>query len=503
MRLERDALFVGLDVGTGGVRVLAVDAAGALVAQAMVEHPLLTPRPGWTEQNPDDWWAGAVGALTAVTGQLGARARQIAAVGLTGQMHGSVFLDRTGAVIRPALLWNDQRTADQCREITGRLGEDGLLRLTGNVALTGFTAPKILWLRAHEPEQYARLAKVVLPKDYIRYRLTGALATDVADASGTLLLDVVQRRWSREMLGALDLPASLVPDLFEGPEVTGRVTAEAARATGLPAGIPVVAGGGDQAAGAVGLGVVSGGQLFCSVGTSGVVFAACAEPKIHPQGRLHAFCHAVPGTWHVMGVMLAAGGSLRWLRDALYPGAGYEAITSEAAGIPAGAEGLVFLPYVTGERTPYADPHARGAFVGLGLQHRRAHIARATLEGIALGLTDCLDLVRGLGVAVPRARIAGGGARSPLWRQIIAACFDLPLERMALDEGPAFGAAVLAAVGAGAFADVPAACAAMVRVEAPPELPDPALAAVYRDWHRVFTASYQFLKPVFPRLLAG
>lgn len=491
-----------MDVGTSGVRVLAIDAKGDVVAQATVEHELLVPRPGWTEQRPEDWWAGSVQAIRAVTEQLGERARDIAAVGLTGQMHGSVFLDAHGDVIRPALLWNDQRTAAECEEITERVGLERLLKIAGNPALTGFTAPKILWLRNHEPEAFARVAKVILPKDYIRYRLTGAYATDLADASGMLLVDVANRRWADEILEALELDRSLLPELYEGVDVTGYVHREAAEATGLPEGIPVVGGGGDQAAGAVGLGLVDEGRVSCSVGTSGVVFAASDRPVFHPEGKLHAFCHCVPGRWHVMGVMLSAGGAFRWYRDQLGGGADYDTLTREAAEVPAGAEGLLFLPYLTGERTPHADPHARGAFIGLGVHHRRKHMTRAVLEGITLGLNDSVVLTRELGVAVPELRITGGGARSDFWAKLMATIFEAPVVRMKVDEGPAFGAGILAAVGAKMYDSVQSACEVMVQTADTIE-PDASLRDTYRKQHELYRKAYQQLRDLFPALVGA
>ncbi|HYF91717.1 MAG TPA: xylulokinase [Symbiobacteriaceae bacterium] len=504
------AIFLGVDVGTSGARVLAVDASGRLAAIATAEYPLLTPRPGWTEQNPTDWWSAVASCLRQVAAAV--PPAEIRAIGLTGQMHGSVFLDAAGEVIRPALLWNDQRTEAECREIEERVGKERLLALCGNRALTGFTAPKVLWLRNHAPEHYARLAHLLLPKDYIRYRLTGDFATDVSDASGTLLLDVAARSWCEPVMKALDLPASMLPRLYEGTGVTGRVSAAAAAATGLPAGLPVVAGGGDQAAGAVGVGLAAPGMASLSLGTSGVVFAACSQPghlapaATAPPGlppesitTVHSFCHAVPGVWHVMGVMLSAGGSLRWARDTLYAGQSYDALTGEAAAVPPGAEGLLFLPYLTGERVPHPDPGARGAFVGLGLRHVRAHLARAVLEGIALGLRDNLDLVRALGVPVQELRVTGGGARSPLWRDILAAALESPLRMLAVDEGPAFGAAILAAAGTSHFADVAAACAAMVKPAGGVPV-DAALAEQYARLLPTFRELYLQLRTVFPKL---
>lgn len=507
-----EPVVIGIDVGTSGVRVLAVGPGGEVLAQASHEHPLMTPRPGWTEQDPADWWQGAQRGLRQVLAQLaaaGTAAAQVAGVGLTGQMHGSVFLGRAGNVVRPAILWNDQRTAEECGEITARVGAGPLMRLTGNPALTGFTAPKILWLRRHEPAAYARVTRIMLPKDYVRYRLTGAVVTDVADASGTLLFDVHARTWSAEVCRALEIPLDMLPPAYEGPEVTGRVSAEAAAATGLPAGTPVVAGGGDQAAGAVGVGLVDEGMVSCSIGTSGVVFAASRTAQVHPEGRLHAFCHAVPGRWHLMGVMLSAGGSLRWLRDALYGAeaaadraAGrdpYDRMVAEAADTPPGAAGLIFLPYLTGERTPHADPAARGAWIGLGLQHGRPHMARAVLEGISFGLLDSLELVRAMGVPVPGVRVTGGGARSRFWRELLAAVFGVPITGMAADEGPAYGAAVLAAVGAGLYPTVDAACTAMVRTAG--TVPAACDRGVYPELYEAYRQAYVRLQGLFPRLV--
>jgi xylulokinase len=514
-------LFIGIDNGTSGARVIAVDAEGRLAAMATQEYPLLMPQPGWTEQNPSDWWDAVAACLRKVTAAVDVG--RVQGIGLTGQMHGSVFLDAAGGVIRPALLWNDQRTEAEVAEITERVGYERLLALCGNRALTGFTAPKVLWLRNHEPEHYARLAHLLLPKDYIRYRLTDAFASEMSDASGTLLLDVAARTWSLPVVEALGIDPAILPTLHEGTGITGHVTAAAAAATGLPAGIPVVGGGGDQAAGAVGVGLVAPGMASLSLGTSGVVFAASSEPghlatgaAATPAGlppealsTVHSFCHAVPGMWHVMGVMLSSGGSLRWLRDALYPRetaearAGgrepYDTLTAEAACVAPGAEGLLFLPYLTGERVPHPDPKARGAFVGLGLGHGRSHMARAVLEGIAFGLRDNLDLIRALGVPVAELRLTGGGAKSPLWRQILAAVLEAPLRLLAVDEGPAFGAAILAAAGTGHFPDVPAACAAMVR-PAEGVAVDPDLADSYRKYLPVFRKAYLQLKPVFPEL---
>ena len=494
-------LCIGLDVGTSGVKGIAVSADGAVVAAATADYPLLTPRPGWTEQDPEAWWR----ASCAVLRDLRARApAPIEAIGLTGQMHGAVFLDADDRVIRPAILWNDQRTAAACEEIERRVGAPRLRQIAGNPALTGFQAPKVLWLRQHEPDAHARVRRLLLPKDFIRQRLTGAAATDASDAAGTLLLDLAARDWSEEILHALEIPRAWLPRVHEGPEVTGTVSAAGARATGLPEGLPVVAGGGDNAAAAVGCGAVRAGTGFVSLGTSGVVFVPSDTLRIDPGGALHAFCHAVPGQYHLMGVVLSAGGSLRWYRDVVAQDQAapadvaatdpYECLTADAASVAPGAEGLYFLPHLAGERTPHMDPDARGAWIGLTLAHRRAHLVRAVLEGVGFALKDSLVPMQRLGVSPETLLAVGGGARSALWRQILAATLGVRLQRLAVEEGPALGAALLAMVGAGVHADVDAAVAAAVRTEGPPESPDPALEQRYDELFSDFAMLYPALK---------
>jgi len=470
---------IGLDVGTTGLKALAVDEAGRVVARSEVGYPLATPRPGWAEQDPADWWRATRRALDALG------VGEVAGIGLSGQMHGLVALDAAGTVIRPAILWNDGRTAAECVEIEERIGLDELIALTGNRALTGFTAPKLLWLRRHEPDAYARIARIALPKDYVRMRLCGEHAIDASDASGTLLLDVARRRWSDEVLEALGLDPAWLPRVLESPEVSG-ITAD---------GVPVAAGAGDQAAGALGVGVDRPGPLSIALGTSGVVFAALPRFAADERARVHAFCHAVPGAWHAMGVMLSAAGSLRWLRDAAAPDAGFEELVGEAERWPPGAEGLTFLPYLAGERTPHADPDARGSFTGLSLRHDRGALVRAVLEGVAYGLRDSLDLLRELGVAPQRARVSGGGARSELWLRILAAALELPLERPEVEEGAAYGAALLGGVAGGAWPDVGAAVAACVRVRDEVE-PDPAWVAAYAEGRERFRALYPALRAI-------
>ena len=468
--------LVGLDVGTTGVKALALSPEGDVLARAEEGYDLSTPHPGWAEQDPEDWWQAAERALAALGGEP-------AAIGLSGQMHGLVVLDDQDRVLRPAILWNDQRTEAECAEIEERIGLARLVQLTGNRALTGFTAPKLLWLRRHEPDTYARLAHVLLPKDYVRLRLTGERAIDVADASGTLLFDVARRRWSEEMLEALELDPGWLPQVLESPEVSGETQS----------GVPVAAGAGDQAAAAVGVGVDRPGPISVVLGTSGVVFAALPAFAADPQARVHAFCHAVPGGWHAMGVMLSAAGSLRWLRDAFGGANGYDELTAAAAEWPPATEGLTFLPYLAGERTPHADPHARGAFTGLTLRHDRGALVRAVLEGVAYGLRDSLELLRELGVDPRSGRVSGGGARSELWLRILASVLDLPLQRTAADEGSAYGAALLGGVAAGVFRDVHEAVTICVRVLDTVD-PDPQWRAAYEDGYRRFRLLYPALR---------
>jgi xylulokinase len=472
-------LLAGLDVGTSSVKGLLVCAEdGTVIARAEAEHRLSTPRPGWAEQDPQDWWSGA----QAVLGSLG-EAGPVAGIGLTGQMHGLVALDASGGVLRPAMLWNDGRTGAECAEIEERIGLDALIGLTGNRALPGFTAPKLLWLARHEPDVYARIDRIMLPKDYVRLRLCGEHATDVADASGTLLFDVAQRRWSDAVLEGLDVDPGWLPRALESPALSGMTAA----------GTPVAAGAGDQAAGALGVGVDRPGPASVVLGTSGVIFAASEAFAADPAARVHAFCHAVPGAWHSMGVMLSAAGSLRWLRDAVAPGADFGALVAEAERWEPGVEGLTFLPYLAGERTPHADPDARGAFTGLSLRHDRGALVRAVLEGVAFGLRDGLDLVAALSGRPSLGRVSGGGARSRLWLQILASVLELPLQRTAVDEGASFGAALLGGVAAGVFADVHEAVAACVR---PGEIIEPVAEWVepYRDARERFVALYPALR---------
>ncbi len=493
-------LFLGIDVSTTGAKALLIDEQGAVVATATTALSLQTPRPLWSEQDPHEWWQGTAASVRKALADSGAKAEQVAAVGLTGQMHGLVLLDAGHNVLRPAILWNDQRTGKECEEIQRRVGRQELIRETGNVALTGFTAPKILWVRNNEPEVYAKAKLVLLPKDYVRLRLTGEAAMDKADGSGTILFELRARTWSRRVLDKLEIPAEWLPPTYEGPQTTGRVTAQAAAETGLAAGTPVVAGGGDQAAGAVGAGAVRPGVVSLTLGTSGVVFATTDAPLVEPEGRLHAFCHALPGRWHFMGVTLSAAGSLQWYHDTLTPKDSFAEIVAEAAQAPAGSEGLLFLPYLSGERTPYPDPLARGSFVGLTLRHKRAHLTRAVLEGVAFSMKDCFSLLQGAGVgAVSEVRIAGGGAKGALWRQVVASVLGLPMVTVNSTEGAAYGAALLAGVGAGAWPGVEAACDATIAVSGRDE-PVRDWAAAYAELYPRYRELYGALKPTFDRL---
>ncbi|MGZ4399236.1 MAG: xylulokinase [Gaiellaceae bacterium] len=474
--MSSEPTIVGLDVGTSGVKALAISPSGEILAKAEEEYPLSIPRPGWAEQDPEDWWRASERALA----RLG---RRPSAIGLSGQMHGLVCLDGEGRVLRPAILWNDQRTGAECAEIEAQLGLDRLVALTGNRALAGFTAPKLLWLRRHEPETYARIARIMLPKDYLRLRLTGEHAIDVSDASGTLLFDVANRSWSDELLAALELPPEWLPRALESPAVSG-LTED---------GVPVSAGAGDQAAAALGVGIVRPGPLSIVLGTSGVVFAALPSFVADPEARLHVFCHAVPETWHAMGVMLSAAGSLRWLRDLV--GGSYDDLLAGAESWPPGTDGLAFAPYLSGERTPHADPNARGAFVGLELRHDRGALTRAVLEGVAFGLRDSLELVRSLGVEPTLGRVSGGGARSALWLRIVASVLRLPLEQTAVEEGSAFGAALLGGVAAGVFASVQEAVERCVRVRATVE-PEGDWQDPYGELYFRFRTLYPTLRPL-------
>ena len=489
--------LLGIDVGTTGARAIVVDTAdGRVVAGATSDYPLHTPRPLWAEQDPDDWWRGAASAVReAVAAARAAGPLEITGVGLSGQMHGVVLVDGAGRPLGRSLIWCDGRTQDECDEIESRVGPERLIELTSNPALTGFSAPKLLWLRRHQPREYEKARRFLLPKDYVRLRLTGEYASEVSDASGTLLFDVAHRKWSDEVARLLDLDPALLPPVFESPVVSGEVSAAVGSELGVPAGTPVVGGGGDQAAGAVGAGIVRVGTVSSTIGSSGVVFAHAAEPVRDARGRVHTFCHAVPGAWHVMGVTQGAGLSLRWFRDQVAGGAPYETLTEEAARVPAGSEGLWFLPYLMGERTPHLNPRARGVWFGLTAAHTRAHLARSVLEGVTYSLKDCLDVLTAMGLPISEVR-AGGGGRSALWRQIQADVFGREVIALQAAEGPAYGAALLAGVGTGAWGSVAEACDACVRV-AGRTPPDAAAHAAYQRGLAVYRRIYEQVAPLY------
>jgi xylulokinase len=491
--------FIGIDSSTTATKALLMDEAGQVVGVAAHEYTFETPQPLWSEQDPALWWDATIKSIRQVLAESGIDPASIGGIGLTGQMHGLVLLDENGDVLRPALLWNDQRTGDQCDQIRNRLGKEKLIQITGNDALTGFTAPKILWVQEHEPQVWAKTRHILLPKDYVRYKLTEEYAIDRAGGSGTILFDVKERSWSAELLEALEIPSEYLPPTFEGPQVTSFLSPGAADDTGLLPGIPVAGGGGDQAAAAVGTGAVKEGIVSLSMGTSGVVFATSDHPAIEPEGRLHAFCHAVPDKWHMMGVMLSAAGSLRWFRDTFAPDLEFDELVAPAAEIPPGSDGLLFLPYLTGERTPHPDPLARGAFVGLTVRHSLPHLTRAVLEGVAFGLRDSFELMKAAGLAeITQVRVTGGGAKSPLWRQILADVLGAELVTVNTAEGAAYGAALLSATSAGVFPDVETACESTISITGrTPTSPDQ---AVYQKLYPVYRDLYPALKPSFSAL---
>jgi xylulokinase len=493
--------FMGIDVSTTGSKALLIDDHGKVIGVNNSPHPISSPRPLWSEHDAADWWRATRKSIKNVLEQNQVSPQDVAAVGLTGQMHGLVLLDEHGAVLRPAILWNDQRTQAQCDEIHQRIGRSRFIQISGNAALTGFTAPKILWVAENEPEIYKKVRHILLPKDYIRYCLTGEFGMDKGDGSGTILFDLKERDWSPEILDALGIERDWLPATHEGPEFTGAITHQAALQTGLQEGTPVAAGGGDQQAQAVGVGAVEPGIIGLTVGTSGVVFATTPSTQIEPEGRLHAFCHSMPGTWHLMGVMLSAAGSLQWYRDTLAPGSSFDAILNVAESVEPGSEGLQFMPYLSGERTPHPDPKARGAFIGLTVRHTQAHMARSVLEGVAYGLKDIFNLIAesGGGKDIKQVRASGGGVKSQLWMQILASVLENELVTVNSTEGAAFGAALLAGVGAGAWSDVRSACREVVEITgrtAPREVE----IKTYRAGYEIYQDLYPALKSIFPRM---
>jgi xylulokinase len=490
-------MWIGLDIGTGGSRALLVDARGRVRHAFTAPHDdMLMAQPLWAEQRPENWWDASHAAIRGVLHAAAISGRDVRGVGLSGQMHGLTLLDESGAVIRPALIWCDQRSQPQVDWINQTAGVEVVVKSIANPMLTGFTLPKLLWVRYHEPHNYARVKQVLLPKDYIRFQLTGDYASDVSDASGTGLFDVVHRRWSTDLGDRVGVDCGLLPEVFESSAVTGRIHARGAHATGLAEGTPVAAGAGDQAASAIGNGIVEPGIVSCTIGTSGVVFAHLAAPAYDPQGRVHTFCHAVPAAWHAMGVTQGAGLSLQWFRKQFAPASSYDDLTAEAA--TASADGLYWLPYLMGERTPHLDAHARGGWIGITAAHTRADLIRALLEGVAFSQKDCLDLIAGLGAPVDSVRLSGGGARSAFWRQMFADVFNRRVVILESQEGSAYGAALLAMTATGEFASVTEACRAAIR-EAESVEPRPAEAARYAASHRVYQSLYPALKPLLPR----
>jgi xylulokinase len=504
--------FLGLDVGTSATKAVLCDSAGKVLGVGSAEHPTSSPRPGWSEQDPEDWWGSSIAAVRAALAVAGPV--RVRAAGLSGQMHGSVLLDAAAArgdgsrapALRPALLWNDQRTAEECRWIEDRAGgRRALVELTGNAALTGFTLPKVIWVRRHEPDLYTRIAALLLPKDYVRFRMTGMLATDVGDAAGTLLFDVERRSWSPKASSLFEIDPSVLPPILESAARAGTLTGWAAAQLGLESGIPIVAGSGDNQAGAVGAGVVTPGCVLATLGTSGVIYAHAERPRKdlgEQSGRVHTMCAAngsagAPGQWSITGCMLCAGGSLRWCRDTVCPGLSYSAMMNEAAAVAPGSGGLVFLPYLTGERCPYPDPSARGGWIGLTARHTRGHLIRSVVEGVSFAMGQVLDLVRGIGVQVDTVRVGGGGARSALWRQMLADVFDTPVATTNTEEGPAYGAALLAGVGAGLWPSVSAACAAGIGVSG---VVEPGGGKQYAEPRTIYADLYHALRPSFAGL---
>lgn len=500
------AYLLGIDVGTSGTKTILVDLKGKVVTSANEDYPLLTPKPGWTEQNPEDWWQAAKKGIRTILKTSKIKPESIKGIGFSGQMHGSVFLDKDHQVVRPCLLWNDSRTAEVCEEVTHKIGQKALHKAVSNPCLTGFTLPKVVWLQKHEPRNFDKVRNVILPKDYVRFRLTGEVLTDVSDAAGSLMYDVQNNCWSRTLLNALEIPMEWLPEVRGSHEVCGTITSSVAKETGLAVGTPVVGGAADQPAGAVGTGVVNHGQVMCSLGTSGVIFAATGAPQVDPKERLHTFNHAVPDTWYLMGCMLSAGGSLAWYRDQ-FAGAEkqaakkrkvdvYEILMEKASQVPIGSEGLFFLPYLTGERSPHKDPYARGAFVGLSVRTTPNHVIRSIVEGVTFGLRDCLEVVRQQKVSISEIRATGGGARSPFWRQILADVLQAPITILESEEGGAMGGAILAAVGAGEYRDVQQACSKMLKVKTRIN-PKKKNVSAYDSYYEHFVTLYPTLKRSF------
>ena len=489
--------LIGIDVGTSGTKSVLFNTAGEVVASATVEYPMYQPKNGWAEQNPEDWWAAAVSTVKTITKDIDKD--EIAGIGLTGQMHSLVLLDEGDNVIRPAILWCDGRTEAECREIEATVGRERLIELTANPALPGFSAPKLLWIRNNEPENYARCRHILIAKDYIRFKLTGEYATDMSDASGTSLLNVKDRCWCDEIIDALEIDKAIMPMLYESPEISGKVSAEAAALTGLPCGLPVAAGAGDNAASAVGCGVAENGKAFTTIGTSGVVFVHTDKPTIDTKGRIHTFCAAVPGEWHVMGVTQAAGLSLNWFKRNFAENIGYGDLDKGASEIPCGSDRLIYLPYLMGERTPILDTNARGVFFGLSAIHSKYHLARAVMEGVTYSLTDCLSVINEVGIGIENMALCGGGGKSALWRSMVSDCFSMPVDTMVSEEGPAMGAAILAGCASGVYESVKQGCASAVKTKST-TAPSRENTKVYHKYYELYKALYSALKDEYSKL---
>ncbi len=501
--------LIGVDLGTSGTKTVLFDESGKSIASSLYEYPLYQPQVGWAEQDPEDWWTATYTTIRACMEKSGVSPSEVKGIGLSGQMHGLVMLDKEDKVIRKSIIWCDQRTEKECTEITEKVGAKRLIEITANPALTGFTASKILWVRNNEPENYERCRKIMLPKDYVRYMLTGEFATEVSDASGMQLLDIPARQWSDEVLEKLSIDKAMLGKMYESCEVTGKLTQKAAELTGLPVGTIVVGGAGDQAAGGVGNGIVKGGVVSSTIGTSGVVFAHTDKITIDPKGRVHTFCHAVPGAWHVMGVTQGAGLSLKWFRDNFCTGEmetakwmdkdPYYLMDKEADTVPAGSDGLIYLPYMMGERTPHLDPYAKGVFFGLSARHGKKEMLRSVMEGVSYSLVDCMNIIREMGLSVSEVRASGGGGKSPLWRQMQADMFDADIYTVNSSEGPALGVALLAAVGAGIYKSVPEACDAVVKTVSK-EAPNPETAKVYARYYKVYQKLYPALCELYKEI---
>jgi len=498
--------LLGIDIGTSGTKTVLFDTYGNAVANALEEYPMYQPHVGWAEQRPEDWWKATVNTIREVISKSGIKSEKIKGVGLSGQMHGLVLIDKGYNVLRPSIIWCDQRTGEECEQITQLVGKERLIEITANPALTGFTASKVMWVKKHEPEIYEKTYKILLPKDYIRFMLTGEFATEVSDASGTQFLNIAERNWSNEMLSKLDIDKSLLPKVYESQEISGKISSYASKLTGLQQGTPVVGGAGDQAAGAVGNGIVKTGVVSSTIGTSGVVFACTDKLTIDPQGRVHTFCHAVPNTWHVMGVTQGAGLSLRWMRDNFFMAekeaadlieiSPYFLMEQQAEKVKPGCDGLIYLPYLMGERTPHLDPEARGVFFGLSARHTRRDLLRAVMEGVSYSLTDCLEIIKSMGIEVNEVRASGGGGKSKLWRQMQADMFNTDIVTINSSEGPALGVALLAGVGAGVYNSVQEACEIAIK-SVSIQKPIPENTSIYRKYYKVYRALYQSLKDQF------